>query len=188
MKGYFGRTLVLITLSLLKVARCGFLPNLRYWNEKAILKEYDFIIVGAGAAGSVLANRLTENPRWKILLLENGEEENDTTDIPFLTQNLYSTDYVYPYKGEPGLRKKKDGFCLSIKDTRCIVHAGNAVGGSTVINDMIYARGSPIVYDEWAALGNPGWTYENVLPYFRKSEKCNITGLDPRYPSVLQYF
>ncbi|KAL2713462.1 hypothetical protein V1478_017160 [Vespula squamosa] len=190
MKRYFGKRFVLATFSLLSITQCTILtPAIREFlstqhqnrKDKAILKEYDFVIVGAGAAGSVLANRLTENPRWKILLLENGEEENFLTDIPFLAPFLYLTNYERSHKSEPGLRKGKDGFCLSMKDTRCSMSVGNAVGGSSVINYMIYARGSPIVYDDWAALGNPGWNYENVLPYFKKSEKNNIVGLDPRY-------
>ncbi|XP_043682250.1 glucose dehydrogenase [FAD, quinone]-like [Vespula pensylvanica] len=189
MKRHFGKTFVLVIFLFLN-ARCSILTpaiweflseNHENLNDKAILKEYDFVIVGAGSAGSVLANRLTENPRWKILLLESGKEENYLTDIPLFAPAFYFTDYVHSYKSEPGSRKGKDGFCLSMKDTRCNLYTGNAVGGSSVVNYVVYARGSPLIYDDWEALGNPGWSYENVLPYFKKSENCRIADLDPRY-------
>ncbi|KAL2749577.1 hypothetical protein V1477_002517 [Vespula maculifrons] len=182
MHRHFGKTFVLVIFSFLTPAIWELLSESHQnLNDKTILKEYDFVIVGAGSAGSVLANRLTENPRWKILLLESGKEENYLTDIPYFAPTLYFTDYVHSYKSEPGSRKGKDGFCLSMKDTRCNLFVGNAVGGSSVINYMMYARGSPLVYDDWEALGNPGWSYENVLPYFKKSENCRIADLDPRY-------
>ncbi|XP_029171438.1 glucose dehydrogenase [FAD, quinone]-like [Nylanderia fulva] len=144
---------------------------------------FDFLVIGAGSAGSVLVNRLTENPDWRILVLEQGNDEIFLTDIPFLAPILYKTDYARLYKSEPRPQDAngQGGYCISMVDGQCNVMSGRAVGGTSVVNFMIYSRGAPADYDAWQALGNPGWSYEDVLPYFIKSERCKLTDKDVRY-------
>lgn len=155
-------------------------------DKDVISKQYSFIVIGAGSAGSVLANRLTENPNWNVLLLEQGTDENFLTDIPFTAPMLHKTDYARVYKSEPWPQNANSGgYCLSMVDGRCNVVTGKAVGGTSVVNFMIYSRGAPADYDGWEALGNPGWSYKDVLPYFIKSEKCRLIDKNRRYATKL---
>lgn len=133
-------------------------------------KEYDFVVIGAGSGGSVVANRLTENPNWSVLLLEAGKEEILLTDIPLLVSYILATDYNWGYSTEPN-----DRHCLSMEKRRCKWHRGKSMGGTSVINYMVYSRGTPPDYNNWAALGNYGWSYREVLPYFRKSEDMVVS-------------
>ncbi|XP_018341816.1 PREDICTED: glucose dehydrogenase [FAD, quinone]-like [Trachymyrmex septentrionalis] len=146
-------------------------------------QSFDFLVIGAGSAGSVLANRLTENPDWNVLLLEEGRDEIFLTDVPFLAPILHITDYAHVYKGKlrPQDPYGRGGYCLSMVDNRCKIVTGRAVGGTSVVNFMIYSRGSPADYNGWEALGNPGWSYKDVLPYFIKSERCRLIDRDVRY-------
>lgn len=152
-------------------------------DEISMSKEYDFIIIGAGSAGSVVTNRLTENSNWNVLLLEEGKDEIFLTDIPLLASVLHITDYIRLHKSEPRPRNANGsgGYCLSMNEGRCNLPGGRAVGGSSVVNFMIYSRGSSADYDAWAAQGNPGWSYQDVLPYFIKSENCKLLDQDIRY-------
>jgi choline dehydrogenase-like flavoprotein len=130
-----------------------------------LLDEYDFIVVGAGSAGSVVANRLSEVPHWKVLLLEAGGDPTPTSDIPKLTIHSQKTDIDWQYQTEP-----EEGMCQGFRDKRCNWPRGKVLGGSSVLNFMLYVRGMKGDYDAWAAAGNSGWSYEEVLPYFKKSE------------------
>uniref|UniRef100_A0AAG5CZR1 Glucose-methanol-choline oxidoreductase N-terminal domain-containing protein n=1 Tax=Anopheles atroparvus TaxID=41427 RepID=A0AAG5CZR1_ANOAO len=135
-------------------------------------KEYDFIIIGAGSGGSVMANRLTELREWNVLLLEAGKEGNMLTEVP-LTAGLTSiTGYNWGYKADP-----MDGACLGLKDGVCNWPKGRGLGGTSLINFLIYTRGHRRDYDGWEQAGNPGWGYQDVLKYFKKSERVNIPNL-----------
>ncbi|XP_055541016.1 glucose dehydrogenase [FAD, quinone]-like [Wyeomyia smithii] len=137
------------------------------------IPEYDFIIVGAGAAGCVLANRLSENARWKVLLLEAGPAENEFNNIPVLTTFVQNSHYNWADVAEP-----QNGSCWGMVDQRCSIPHGKGLGGSTMINYMIYNRGNPADFDRWAAMGNPGWSYSDVFPYFLKTERASLRGLE----------
>jgi choline dehydrogenase len=116
------------------------------------LNEYDFIIVGAGSAGSALASRLSEDEKYSVLVLEAGRSEMLLSDLPMMATFLQSTEYNWGYKTEPS-----SGNCLGMKDQKCACPKGKAIGGSSVINYMIYTRGHTLDWDRIAAAGNPGW-------------------------------
>ncbi|XP_015598846.1 glucose dehydrogenase [FAD, quinone] [Cephus cinctus] len=161
----------------------------RVHDEQSIAKEYDFIIIGAGSGGSVLANRLTEITEWQVLLIEAGKDEIFLTDIPLLASTMQITAYNWGYKTEPRAKNAdgNGGYCLSMTDGRCNWPRGKAVGGTSVINFMMYTRGSRADYDSWEAQGNPGWSYKDVLPYFLKSENSKLEKFDKRYHSTNGY-
>lgn len=136
-------------------------------------KEYDFIVIGAGSGGSVVANRLTERSDWSVLLVEAGKEEILITDIPLLVSYILSTEYNWGYSTEP-----QKGACLSMNYGKCSWPTGKAMGGTSVINYMLYTRGFKADYDYWKSLGNFGWGYEDVLPYFLKMENIDVLSLN----------
>ncbi|XP_022187586.2 glucose dehydrogenase [FAD, quinone]-like [Nilaparvata lugens] len=140
------------------------------WLEnKPILDEYDFIVIGSGPGGATVANRLTEERGWKVLVLEAGKDGSIYTDIPALVSYLQFTDYNWGFKAE-----RVPGNCLGMSDERCRWPRGKGVGGTSLINYMIYTRGNPEDYNSYAADGNTGWSYDEILPYFLKAEKNNI--------------
>ncbi len=126
-------------------------------------EEYDFIIVGAGSAGSVLANRLSADPATRVLLLEAGGPDRDFwIHVPAgFFRNIYNPRLNWGFETEP-----VPGFAgRSIPWPR-----GRVLGGSSAINGLVYIRGQKEDFDLWRQMGNPGWSYEDVLPYFRKAE------------------
>ncbi|KAL4711804.1 hypothetical protein ACJJTC_005973 [Scirpophaga incertulas] len=145
------------------------LPN----GLKAPFNEYDYVIVGAGSAGSVLAARLTEDPSVTVLLLEAGKPEMLLTDVPAIAPFFQRTEYTWPYYME-----SQSGVCLGMINQRCYWPRGRAVGGTSVINYMIYTRGRPEEWDRIAAAGNYGWSYKDVLNYYMKSERANLPGFE----------
>ncbi|GAB0093744.1 hypothetical protein DMENIID0001_089180 [Sergentomyia squamirostris] len=126
--------------------------------------EYDFIIVGAGSAGCVLANRLSENPNWKILLLEAGGNPPVESNIPRLFSTIWHSKYDWNYHVEPS-----DQYSIS-SDNGNFWPRGKMFNGSSAMNGMLYIRGNDDDYNNWVALGNPTWDWDSVLPYFKKSE------------------
>ncbi|CAG9861260.1 unnamed protein product [Phyllotreta striolata] len=137
-----------------------------------INRTYDFVIVGGGSAGAVLANRLSENPAWEVLLIEAGPDETTLTDMPLMFPTLQLSPLDWQYKTEPG-----ENYCLGLNEGRCNWPRGRVLGGSSVLNAMMYVRGNRKDYDRWKEIGNPGWSYEDVLPYFKKSEDIRIKEL-----------
>jgi len=124
--------------------------------------RYDHVIVGAGSAGCVLAARLTEDPDVSVLLLEaGGNDEGDAIHVPMAMSQTWRTRLDWGYTTQE--QKHAQG-------RRLYWPRGKVLGGSSSINAMIYIRGARADYDEWAALGNAGWSFADVLPYFRKSE------------------
>lgn len=141
-----------------------------------LLNEYDFIVVGAGTAGCTVAARLSENPAWKVLLIEAGGPENTAMDIPILAHFLQLTEINWNYRTQPSNK-----YCLAMNNRRCNWPRGKVMGGSSVLNYMMYTRGNRRDYDRWAALGNEGWSYRDVLPYFRKFEGSEIPNAERDY-------
>ncbi len=126
------------------------------------MTNYDYIVIGAGSAGCVVANRLTEDSKTTVLLLEAGNPDTKPEiQIPSECMNLLGTevDWGYFSEPEPYLNNRKI-YCPH----------GKVLGGSSSINGMVYIRGNPHDYDHWQELGNPGWSYQDILPYFKKSE------------------
>ncbi|VVC97936.1 unnamed protein product [Leptidea sinapis] len=127
--------------------------------------EYDFIVVGGGTAGCVVASRLSENRKWKVLLVEAGSEEPKMALIPGLTSEFKGSALDWQYTMRP-----KKGFCQNQSERGCEIVQGKVLGGTSTINDMAYVRGNPADYDDWALAGNEGWSFSQVLPYFKYSE------------------
>ncbi|MBS28936.1 MAG: choline dehydrogenase [Alphaproteobacteria bacterium] len=125
--------------------------------------RFDYIIVGAGSAGCVLANRLSESGRHKVLLLEAGpEDKNPWIHIPLgYGKHFGNTAINWLYSTTPNLEQV---------DRPILQPRGKVLGGSSSINGLVYIRGDRADYDHWRQLGNTGWSFEDVLPYFRKSE------------------
>lgn len=150
----------------------------------------DFVIVGAGTAGCLLADRLSENPANSVCVIEAGPRDRH----PFIhlpagyIKTLFNPAYTWPFTTEPS-----DGSAWrSIATTQ-----GRTLGGSSSINGLVYNRGQAADYDTWAQMGNPGWSYADVLPYFRRSERrigegddalrgrdgrLHVTDIDWRHP------
>ncbi|XP_037923603.1 glucose dehydrogenase [FAD, quinone] isoform X1 [Hermetia illucens] len=139
--------------------------------------EYDFIVVGGGSAGSVVAARLSEVPHWKVLLIEAGGDEPVGAQIPSMFLNFLGSDIDWKYHTEP-----ERNACLNSDGQKCYWPRGKVLGGTSVMNGMMYIRGDPQDYDDWEALGNPGWKFNDILPFFKQSEdNLNINEVDNNY-------
>ncbi|KAK4887895.1 hypothetical protein RN001_004166 [Aquatica leii] len=133
--------------------------------------EYDYIIVGAGSAGSVIANRLTAHKNISVLIIEAGGEESNFTDIPLMSFFLQGLEYNWNYT-----TTTQNVSCLGYVNQQCVVPRGKGLGGSSIINACLYVRGHRKDYDDWKSQGNPGWGYDDVLPLFKRSEDFKPVG------------
>jgi choline dehydrogenase len=126
------------------------------------MSQYDYIVIGAGSAGCVVANRLTEDSETTVLLLETGNPDTKPEiQIPLECTHLPGSEVDWGYFSEPEpYLNNRQIFCPR----------GKVLGGSSSINFLLYTRGNHHDYDHWQELGNPGWSYQDVLPYFKKSE------------------
>ena len=123
---------------------------------------YDYVIVGAGSAGCVLANRLSEDPDVRVLLVEAGPPDTaDFIHIPAAFSALFRTQHDWDHMTgwEPGANNR-----------RIYLPRGRMLGGSSSLNAMIYIRGNPLDYDEWRDAGCTGWGWDDLLPYFKRAE------------------
>ena len=132
------------------------------------MDSYDFIIIGAGSAGCVLANRLSEDGRFRVLLLEaGGSDRNLWVKMPIgYGKTFYHPTLNWRYMSEPS---------PGLNNQASYVPRGKVLGGSSAINAMVFIRGQHEDYDSWEALGNPGWGWKNVAPVFRSME-TNVSG------------
>ncbi|XP_030762861.1 glucose dehydrogenase [FAD, quinone]-like isoform X2 [Sitophilus oryzae] len=147
------------------------------WNSSLDFGTFDFIIIGAGAGGGVLANRLSEILEWNVLLLEAGGSPDDFTKILGLSAYTYYSTRSWGYN----VTSQKHA-CLAANEEKCIFPQGRGLGGGTTINGGVYVRGHPEDFDRWVSVyGNPGWSYEEVLPYFKKSENALFEPRDSYY-------
>lgn len=128
--------------------------------------EYDFVVIGGGSGGATAAGLLAKEQKWKVLLIEAGGDEPPGSQVPSMVVAYHGNpemDWVYKTESEP----------IAFRDQperKSTLTMGRVLGGSSTINGMIYVRGTRKDYDNWAAAGNIGWGYNDVLPYFKKSE------------------
>ncbi|XP_049839992.1 glucose dehydrogenase [FAD, quinone]-like isoform X1 [Schistocerca gregaria] len=134
--------------------------------------SYDVVVVGGGSAGATLAARLSEVQGWRVLLLEAGGDEPPLADVPLMFPALQLSPLDWRFQTEPS-----GEYCLAMRGSRCNWPRGRVLGGSSALNAMLYVRGNRRDYDRWAQLGNPGWSYDEVLPYFKKTEGVRIAAL-----------
>ena len=125
--------------------------------------RFDYIIVGAGSSGAVIANRLSEDARLRVCLVEAGPADSSPfihipTGIIRLAQHKV-LNWRFTTKGQAGMNGRP-----------IYIPRGRTLGGSSSINAMVYIRGNRLDYDDWAKAGNPGWSWEDVKPYFLKAE------------------
>ncbi len=128
------------------------------------MEQFDYVIVGGGTAGCVLANRLSADPDRRVLLLEaGGEDKGFWIGIPAgFGKLLTDTRFNWRFATEPE---------ENVNGRTIVVPRGKGLGGSTLINGMIFVRGQPMDFDGWAQRGNIGWGFDDVLPYFRRLER-----------------
>src|SRR5579859_4340335 len=123
-------------------------------------RVYDYVIVGAGSAGCVLAGRLSEDGDSRVAVLEaGGEDSRPEIHIPAAFPALFKSSFDWDLLGEPE---------PGLANRRLYLPRGRMLGGCSSINAMIYVRGNRLDYDGWAAAGAEGWSYDEVLPYFRR--------------------
>lgn len=186
-----GFTLLILLERTMKVNRLDILDTYNRVCDVSLenaAEYYDFIVIGGGSAGATVAARLSEIPNWSVLLLEAGPDETVLSEIPQLFPSLQKSELDWKFRTEA-----TGEYCLMQEDGRCSWPRGKVLGGSSTINAMLYVRGNARDYDQWESLGNPGWSYKDVLPYFKKSQDMRETGYDEYFhghggPLTVEYF
>uniref|UniRef100_A0A1I8Q2F6 Glucose-methanol-choline oxidoreductase N-terminal domain-containing protein n=1 Tax=Stomoxys calcitrans TaxID=35570 RepID=A0A1I8Q2F6_STOCA len=181
-------TLVSVLVEGILAAQCN-LSNPSTWPEDHAkqafrhgLDTYDFVVIGAGSAGSVVASRLSENPQWNVLVLEAGGDPPPESEIPSLYLTLQNTSHSFSYVTEPnGLS------CKAFENERCHWPRGKMIGGSGAMNGLSFITGNRYDYDRWCSEGNVGWCYDNVWPYFQKATTPADNGIHPQGYVVLNH-
>ncbi|XP_021933322.1 glucose dehydrogenase [FAD, quinone]-like isoform X2 [Zootermopsis nevadensis] len=144
----------------------SYLTHLVCTEHDTLKNVYDYVIVGAGSAGVIMAGRLSESQKDSVLLLEAGiESMSPLFNIPIVTPLLQRTDLDWQYHSEP-----QTNACFGLENNVSHWPMGKVVGGTSKLNTIVYLRGHARDYNSWAERGNVGWAFENVLPYFKKSE------------------
>ncbi|KAH7950353.1 hypothetical protein HPB49_022789 [Dermacentor silvarum] len=150
------------------------LPTDLFVDTLILDEEYDYVILGGGSAGCVLANRLSADQSKMVLLLEAGGMEDAFSQVPLFAPLLIGGKFDWKYLPEP-----QEYACLSMEHQRCPWARGMAMGGSSAINFMFYVRGNRRDYDIWRDdFGAHGWSYEDVLPHFRNIETSSVPDHD----------
>ncbi|CAG2104764.1 unnamed protein product, partial [Medioppia subpectinata] len=126
---------------------------------------YDYIVIGAGTAGSVVAARLSEDPKVSVLLIEAGGSETVVSNTPALSDSLLNTVMDWKFMSTP-----QNQSCLSMNGQMCVLSSGRVIGGTSAINRMTYLRGNPLDFDNWEKLGVKGWSWRDVFPFFIRAE------------------
>ena len=125
-------------------------------------ETFDYIIVGAGSAGCAVANRLSENANNNVLLIEAGRSSHPLSRLPASFALLIDNPLAnWRYRSEPE---------ANTSNRKIPIPRGKLLGGSSSINGLVYVRGNKLDYDTWAQMGNTGWSYDDVLPFFKKME------------------
>ncbi|OQR69219.1 glucose dehydrogenase-like, partial [Tropilaelaps mercedesae] len=137
-----------------------------FFSRTSFDSVYDYIIVGGGSAGAVIAARISEDPSLRILLLEAGGSPSALHDVPLLAAEFQKTRVDWQYKTVP-----QDVACFGLNNRQSLWPRGKVLGGSSLLNYMLYVRGNRKDYDQWdTGLGCTGWSWKEVFPYFLKSE------------------
>ncbi|XP_053617704.1 glucose dehydrogenase [FAD, quinone]-like isoform X2 [Plodia interpunctella] len=161
-----GTILFMVLLEQFLNGRCDIAsPCKRLKSVKRVDQDYDFIVVGAGSAGSIVAGRLAEDEKFKVLLIEAGGPEPIGAKVPSFYRTFWDNEQVdWKYRTVPS------NYCLDQKGKGCWWPRGKVIGGSSVLNGMMYHRGHAADYEDWVNAGAKGWSWEENLPYFDMTE------------------
>ncbi|XP_054270821.1 glucose dehydrogenase [FAD, quinone]-like [Macrosteles quadrilineatus] len=160
-----GSSPFMVFMEALILSQCSLKDPILCYKPDLETEVVDFVVVGAGSAGSVVASRLSEEPRWNVTLLEAGGAAPAGTQLPSMYFNYQGSDIDWNFPIE-----KQANSCLSRPGGFCSYPRGKVMGGTSVLHGNMYMRGNKKDYDQYEKLGLQGWGFKDVLPYFKKSE------------------